>query len=73
MAKIKDQIPAGKVKHLNGSGENLKNTSKIIKSEAEKSLIKLRLTEQEKIDSGEYEWIIITPKFGKPFRKLQKK
>ena len=37
------------------------------------SLNKLYLTDKEKIESGEYEWVTIQSDFGKPYKVLRKK
>lgn len=38
-----------------------------------KSMDKLYLTDKEKLESGEYEWITVQPAFGKSYKVLRKK
>ena len=38
-----------------------------------KSLTKVILSDKEKVKSGNYEWITITPKIGKSYKVLKKK
>lgn len=53
--------------------ESVKNTSQLNRNEAKKELKKLAITEKEKIDSGEYEWVTIFPKYGASYKSLHKK
>ena len=42
------------------------------KLKAQKSIKKLHKTETEKISSGAFKWVTITPDFGKPYKTLRK-
>lgn len=53
--------------------ESVKNISQLNRNEAKKELKKLFVTEKEKIDSGEYEWVTIQPKYGASYKSLHKK
>ena len=61
------------VDEIHSSRDSLKHNPNVNREIARKSVQKLLLTDKEKIDSGKYEWVIITPQYGKPYKSLKKK
>lgn len=52
--------------------DHLRATDSISQIEARKALPGLRLSDKEKIDSGEYEWVDVVPPIGAKYKALRK-
>ena len=53
--------------------DSIKTHPHLSRSIAKKAIEELKLTDKQKVESGLFEWIIVTPKYGTPYRALRKK
>ena len=72
-SKLSKKKPEGIGEDLTTLRNSIKHNPRDLIQKAENSLPELKLTEKEKLESGKYEWVTVTPKFGKPYRVLKKK
>jgi hypothetical protein len=72
-SKLSKKKPEGSGEDLTTLRNSIKHNPKDLIEKAQNSLPDLKMTEKEKIESGEYEWITITPKVGKSYKVLKKK
>lgn len=73
MGKLKDRTADITKREINVDRKSIKSNPQELINKAKESLEKLNLSEKEKIKSGEYEWVIVQPKIGKPYKALKKK
>ncbi len=71
MARFPKKQPNPK-KEVSFGRDHMRATDSIAQIEARKALPGLRLTDKEKVDSGEYEWIDVIPKLGAKYKALRK-
>ena len=73
MGKLSNQTPDISKREMNIDRMSIRSNPQELIETGKESLKNLKLTEKEKIESGEYEWVMIQPKFGKPYKALKKK
>lgn len=73
MGKLSNQTPDISRREMKIDRRSIRSNPQELIESGKESLKNLKLTEKEKIESGEYEWVMIQPKIGKPYKALKKK
>lgn len=66
----KYKLPKDDINILRDSIKSNPNSNRVL---ALKSIPNLLLTDKEKIDSGDYEWVTFQPQYGNPCKVLRRK